>query len=307
MAFQKFQKLPVELRLRIWEFAIDEASFIDGLLTDKQKPVCRMITPKKSPEFPDPPPKLVTLEDSSLGYVCRESRDVLRRHGPLTKARDYAPSTDVVYINNHNSITVPNSLHLKIRHIAIPANFCYEMLKICDAELPDGCDELGWRGSLGWTTRAASPSSGFFQAALVCLPELESVTVVLPPLGKSMPHYADRFPLSMRPSYLKVISHSEIQRIGIRGPKAYRSRLRGSSMSKRISLGVFVKDIAEVWKKEADFHLDDDDYRREIKVQAGVLQYFERALKGKSKLSSIYEDAVEVEETSTAGQEDGLP
>lgn len=299
MAFHRFQQLPLELRMHIWEYAIDEALLINGLLTDKQKLVCHIIAPEASPEPPDPPTKLVTFEDVSPGHVCRESREVLRRCGRLNKARDYAPSTDVIYIDDYDSlIMVPRSLHLKISHIALPADFCYEILKI-QGPSSGGFDELGWRGRLGWTTDPR-PDADFFYCVLLCLPELESITIVLPPLEKSMPYYADHFPVVKRPSFLKIVSYSGIQRIGIRGPNTYTSWLRGSANTKRLFLGPFIKDVDEVWKKEADFHLGDHDHRRAITVQAGVLQYLERPFEGKRRLSSIYKEGEQSEESQSA-------
>ncbi|KAH8776671.1 hypothetical protein F5883DRAFT_699395 [Diaporthe sp. PMI_573] len=305
MVFHRFQQLPVELRLHIWECALDEALLIDGLLTDRQKPVCHMTLPQASPESPDPDTKLATFEDVSLGHVCRESREVLRRCcGRFNKARDYNPSTDVIYMDNFNTfINVPGSLQLEIRHIALPADFCYNMLRIETPTLgPSNVfDQLALPRGPRLNCRLNSDAD-FFCFTSACLPKLESITIVLPPLEKSMPYYADHFPAVMRPSFLRIVPYSEVQRIRIRGRHTYTSWLRGSANTKRLLLGPFIKDFNEVWEYEADFELEQDDPRREITVQAGVLQYLEGPFEGRRRLSSIYKEAEEFEESQPADQ-----
>lgn len=157
-----------------------------------------------------------------------------------------------------------------------------------------GCPFLERRSS------SRSYKSGFFDHALVCCPELQSITIVLPPLEKDMPHFADRFDRAMRPAFLRTVSYPEIQKIRIAGPYSYTTCLRGSANTKRRCLGPFIKDVNEVWEKYVDRSLDDGDRRRAVTVQAGVFQYVEGPFEGKRRLTSIYKATEEVDEENQA-------
>ncbi|KAG8169887.1 hypothetical protein KVR01_000632 [Diaporthe batatas] len=304
MVFHRFRQLPAELRLQIWECALNEAHIIDDILTDNQMPICRMIKPRGLPKSPVPRIKLITLEYFSLGHVCHESREVLRQRGRLYKARDYNPSTDVVYVDDYFALLLmlhqPRS---KIRHVAFPADFFYVMLTEDVMRRRDSKQVSTLRDTALGRIFLNNNGDHFYTG--LGLPELESITVVLPPLEKSMPYYADHFPVAMRPSFLRLVPYSEVQRIKIQGPYAYRSWLRGSVNTKRQFLGPFIKDINEIWKVEASFRLNDDDKRQEITVQAGVLQYLEVPLQGKMRLSPIYKEGKGFEETQAADQDSG--
>lgn len=115
----------------------------------------------------------------------------------------------------------------------------------------------------------------------LCLPELESITIVFPLLERRMPYYAGHSPVVMGPSFLRAVPYSEVQRIKIKGPYTYRPWLRGSVNTKRQFLGQFIKDVNEIWKDEASYMLDGDDARHEVPVQAGVLQYLEGPLRAR--------------------------
>ncbi|KAI7783391.1 hypothetical protein LA080_011952 [Diaporthe eres] len=305
MVFHRFQQLPAELRLQIWECALDEPSLIDGLLTDGQKPVCRIIATQAGPESPRAPFKLVVLEDITIGHVCRESREVLRRCGRLNNSRDYIPTTDVVYIDYYYDwAKLDGSSLRRVRHIAVSAGFCFDLLKIQDSS-PTAVAQLGWR-FLERRTLPRSYNSSFFDHVLVCCPEIESITIVLPPLEKDMPNYADHFPQAMRPALLRIVPYSEIQSIRIAGPHTYTTWLRGSSHAKRRCLGPFFKDVKEVWEKNANLRLDPEDQRRAVIVQAGVLQYLEGPFKGARRLSSIYKATGEMEEDDQPADQDEM-
>lgn len=232
MAFHQFQQLPVELRLQIWESALDQALFTDEL-TDEQKRVCRMVSPQASPEGPRPPTKLVTFEDCSLAHVCHESRQVLLRcRGRLYNARDCIPSTDVLYIDNlDNFVMVPSSLRLKIRHIAFPVGLCHKMLLMnlmsphaLNPMSDDVLEQLGCPHRLDYNSPDYTIERRFI--ALVCFPELESITIVVPPLKKGRPCYADHFLTTMRPCSLRIVPYSDIQDIEIRGRDTFTTRFR---------------------------------------------------------------------------------
>ena len=304
MAFHRFKQLPIELRLQIWECALEESLIANSLPTDEQKPVCRMTSTQSSET------KLVTLEDLTLGRlgcVCRESRDVLRRCDRLNIARDYIATTDVVYIDDYDEwVAVDRSSLLKVRYIALSAAFCYDMLTIRGPS-PTTFNQLGW--PYGARKRfSTSTNSGFFSYVLICCPEIESITVVLPPLEKHMRFYADPITPAMRPSFLRVVPYSEIHRIRTGGPYTYTSWLRGSANAKRLFLGPFIKDINDVWGKDVKRQFGDVDHRRAITVQAGVIQYLEGLFKGKRRLSSIYKKAVEMEEEGQpADQAEEIP
>lgn len=283
MVFHRFQQLPAELRLQVWEYALSEALVMDGLLTDNQKPICHIIAPRRSPGSPLPSIKLVTFQDASLAHVCHESREVLRRCGQFGKARDYNPSTDVLYVDNYyDLLMLPHKLKLKIRHVAFSADICYKMLT---------AHATGQRRS----HQRSLPGENCSYTPL-CLAGIESVTIVLPPLEKSMTYYADQAPVAMRPSFLRTVPYSEVQRIKIKGPYAYKSWLRGSSNAKRRFLGPIIKDVNEIWKCTAKFMFHDDNERQEMTVQAGVLQYLEGPFQGKMRLSPIYKGAEDLEE-----------
>lgn len=297
MAFHRFRQLPAELRLQIWECAVDNT-----VLTDGQKRVCRMIGSQYSIET-----ELVTLEDLTIGHVCRESREVFRRCGRLNNSRDYTPATDVVYIDDMCDWTMVNSSSLRqVRHVALPAEICYDMLKIQDPS-STAVAHLGWPPS----EQGDSPrqvNSYFFSHMLVSCPEIESITVVLPPLEKDMPHYADYFPQRMRPALLRIVSYSDVQRIRTTGPYTYTTWLRGSSNAKRRCLGPFIKDVNAAWEKEAHLSLAYDDHRRNVTVQAGVLQYLEGPFKGELRWTSIHNAAGQMEEENqTADQDEIVP
>lgn len=261
MAFHRFQQLPAELRLHIWECAINESR----LAGDGPKRVCRIIATLNRPS------KLATMGDLAIGYVCHESREVYRR---FNKLGNYIPAADVVYVDDYNSwIDFKNSLQGKFRHIAVSADFCYDMLKIRDRS-PTSPAFLGYpcRERLSLPTNW---QSDFFTYTITWCPKLESIAIVLPPLEGDMPNFADHFPLAMRPAALRIVSPSEIQTIRITGPYAYKTYLRGSSNTERRFLGSFIKDVNEVWERAMYLHqyVRADDHRRTIKIQAGVLQY----------------------------------
>lgn len=260
MAFHRFQQLPAELRLQIWECAIDESR----LVTDGPKRVCRIIA------APDLPSKLATMEDLTIGYVCHESREVYRR---FNKLREYIPAADVVYVDDYNSwIDLTVSSLRNVRHMALSADFCYDMLKLLDPEPPSPA-------ILGHPLRVVRGSSrrnwqsDFFNHVIVCCPGLQSIAVVLPPLENHMPHYADYFPQAMRPAVLRIVSYSEIQGIRITGPYTYTTCLRRSSNAKRRYLGPFIKDVNAVWGSNINRYLGENDHRRAIAIEAGVLRY----------------------------------
>lgn len=274
MVFRRFQQLPAELRLQIWECAMEESRPVP----DGQKRVCRVIGFQLPPESPIPPPsKLATVEDLTIRHVCLESREFLRRRGRLNKSRDCIPTTDVVYIDNYDFWVALGFGSLRqVRHIALSANFCYEMLKIEDAS-PTAFAKLGCHPlprsrdlSRGYPTNY---QWDFFIHATGYCPGLESITVVLPPLETDMPHYADHIPSPMLPAVLRVVPYSEIQRIRITGPYTYTTCLRGYTEVKRRFLGPFIKDVNEMWQFYVDCHLGENDQRRNITIQAGVLRY----------------------------------
>lgn len=265
MAFHRFQQLPAELRLQIWECAIDESR----LVADGQKRVCRIVAAQASLASPEHPSKLAIMMDFTIGYVCHESREVFRH---VNKFRDYIPAADVVYIDDYNSwIALGIGSLRQIRHIALSAKFCYDMLKIEHAS-PTAFAKLGCV-SLQPRSSPTSYHWDFFHHATVCCPDLESITVVLPPLEKDMPNYADHVPQTMRPTVLRIVSYSEISKIRITGPYTYTTCLRGSPHVKRRYLGPFIKDVNAVWENNIDLHLGENDQRRAITIQAGVLQY----------------------------------
>lgn len=248
MAFHQFQQLPLELRLQIWEFAVDQALFIDGL-TDEQKRVCRMVTPQAPPEGPGLPTKLITFEDASLAHVCHESRQVLRRgRGRLYNVRDCIPSTDVLYIDNLDSfVMVPPSLRLKVRHIALPVGLCHKMLWMnlmsphaLNPMSDDALEQLGCPRRSAYNSRDFHIERRFI--ALACFPELENITIVVPPLKKGRPCYADHFLTTMRPCSLRVFSYSDIQEIEIRGrdTNTIGFRYKSAGLTPRL-LGPFIK------------------------------------------------------------------
>ncbi|KAG6361816.1 hypothetical protein INS49_010045 [Diaporthe citri] len=301
MVFHRFQQLPAELRLQIWEFAIDESLLIDGLVTDGQKPICRIVAPQAESESPRAPFKLVVPEDLTIGHVCCESREVLRRCGRLNSSRSYIPTTDVVYIDDYNDwVRLGSSSLRQVRHIAISAQFCYDLLEI-QGPSPTALAQLGWRRNLPRTY-----NSDFFEHVLVCCREIESITIVLPPLEEDMPHYADHLPQAMRPAFLRIVPYSEVQRIRIAGPHSYTTWLRGSSNAKRRYLGPFIKDVTEVWEKHLTLLFVPEDQRRAVTVQAGVFQYLEGPFKGAMRLSSIYKDTGEMEEENQPADQDEI-
>lgn len=261
MEFHRFQELPAELRLQIWECAMNDSP----LAADGPKRLCRIIA------ILDRPSKLATMGDLAIGYVCHESREVYRR---FNKLRNYLPAADVVYVDDYNSwIDFRHSLQGKFRHIAVSAYFCYDMLKLHDPS-PTSPAQLGYprkyRGSLDTNWQ-----SNFFNYTINCCPNLQSITIVLPPLEEDMPNFADHVPLAMRPTALRIVSPSEIQTIRITGPYAYTTYLRGSSYTERQFLGSFIKDVNAVWEWVMCLHryVRANDHRRNIKIQAGVLQY----------------------------------
>lgn len=299
MVFHRFQQLPAELRLQIWECAVDESLLID----DDQKPVCRIIAPQAEAESPSAPSKLIILEDLTIGHICSESREVFRRRRRLNNSRGYIPTTDVVYIEDYYDwATLDSSSLRQVRHIAVSANFCYDLLKI-QGPSPTAVAKLGWP----YFERMRLPrtyNSDFFDHALVCCPAIESITIVVPPLEKDMPHYADHFSLPMRPALLRTVPYSEVQSIRIAGPHAYVTWLRGSSNARRRCLGPFIKDVNEVWQKNVNLILDPEDQRRAVIVQAGVFQYLEEPFEGARRLSSIYKDTGEIEEKNQPADQD---
>lgn len=300
MAFHRFQQLPAELRLQIWEFALDES-----LPTDGQKPVCRILAPQAEPESSSAPFKLVVLEDLTIGQVCHESREVLRRCGRLNNHRDYIPTTDVVYIDDYDDwVMLDRDSLSQVRHIALSAEFCYDLLKVRDPS-PTAVAQLGWPFLEG-RNLPRTYNSDFFDHALVCCPQIESITIVLPPLEKDMPHYADHFPQAMRPARLKIVPYSQVQNIRIMGPYTYTTWLRGSANAKRRCLGPFIKDVSEVWQKNVNLLLDHQDPRRAVTVQAGVFQYLWGPFKGSWRFSSIYKDAGEIEEETQPADLDDM-
>lgn len=248
MAFHHFQQLPLELRLQIWESALDQALFTDELTHD-QKRVCRMVTHQASPEGSHLPTKLVTFEDASLAHVCHESRQVLLRcRRRLYNVRDCIPSTDVLYIDNLDKLLmVPPSLRLKIRHIALPVRLCHKMLWMNimnpHALNPMSDDVLE---QLGCPPRPAYNSPDFYIErrfiALTCFPELENITIVVPPLKKGRPCYADHFLTTMRPCSLRIVPYSDVQDIEIRGRDTYRTRFICKSFGLTPRLWSFIKD-----------------------------------------------------------------
>ncbi|KAK7707956.1 hypothetical protein SLS64_006778 [Diaporthe eres] len=303
MVFHRFQQLPAELRLQIWECAIGESSLHDGLVTDGQKPVCRIIATQDEPESRRIPFKLVVLEDITIGHVCRESREVLRRCGRLNNSRDYIPTTDVVYIDDYSDwVRLDGSSLRQVRHIALSAEFFFDLLKI-QGPSPSAVAKLGWP----YLERRGLPStynSYFFDHVRFFCPEIESITIVLPPLEEDMPNYAGHFPQAMRPAFLRIVPYSEVQSIRIAGPHAYTTWLRGSANAKRRCLGPFIKDVKEVWEKTMNLMLHHDDQRRAVIVQAGVLQYLEGPFKGARRLSSIYKTTEETEEENQPADQD---
>lgn len=89
----------------------------------------------------------------------------------------------VVYIDDYIPWTaLDRSLRLKARRIALSADFYYDMTKI-QGSSPNAFDQLGWsqRARRGFHT---STNSSFFHHALICCPELESLTVILIPPGE---------------------------------------------------------------------------------------------------------------------------
>lgn len=304
MVFHRFQQLPVELRLQIWEHAHDETHLNNGLATDGQRQVCRIIEIQPPPESPFLTSKLATLEDLTIGHVCRESREVLRRCGRLNNSRDYNPTTDVVYVDNFDDWFDLNLSSLRqVRHVALSANLWYETLKIRFPTYTAAFAQLGWP-SVEQGTR--SNESYFFRHAMLRCPEIESITIALPPLEKDMRHYADYFPLAKRPALLRIVPYSEVQRIRITGPYTYTTWLRGSANAKRRCLGPFIKDVNEFWKKQFDLFVGYDDQRRAVTVQAGVFQYLEGPFKGEMRLSSIYKAGGEMEEEKQAADRDEI-
>lgn len=289
MAFHRFQQLPAELRLHIWECALDESLNIDSLLTNKQKPVCCVLGPRSSAESVKLTSTLVAFEDRAIGEVCREAREVLRRCRQLNTSRNYVPASDVVYVDDYRLWGALELSSLgQVRHVALSADFCYDMLKIQEAS-PTECAQLGWYFPAPMTPYR-SLNSSFFDHMLMCCPKIESITVVIPPLKNDMPYFADHFPQAMRLAFLRIVPYSEIQNIRIKGPYTYTSWLRGSAHTKRRCLGPFIKDVNEVWQKEICRRPDDDDPRRAVTVQAGILQYLEGPSGGKRRLSSIYKE-----------------
>lgn len=300
MAFRRFQKLPAELRLQIWEFALDEPLLIDG-----QKPVCRIVASQAEPDSTSAPFKLVVLQDLTIGQVCCESREVFRRRGPPNNTRGYIPTTDVVYIDRyHDWVRLDSSSLRQVRHIALSADFCFDFLKI-QGPSPTALARLGWP----YMERRNLPrtyNSDFIDHAVFFCPAIESITIVVPPLEKVMPHYADYLPQPMRPAFLGAVPYSEIQRIRIMGPNAYTTWLRGSANAKRRCLGPFIKDVEEVWGKTVHFVVDLEDKRRNVTVQAGVLQFLEGSFKGGRRLTSIYKATEEMEEENQPVDQDEM-
>lgn len=211
------------------------------------------------------------MGDLAIGYVCHESREVYRR---FNKLGNYIPAADVVYVDDYDSwIDFHKNLQGKFRHIAVSADFCYDMLKIHDPS-PTSPAQLGYPRR----ERESLPTnwqSNFFNYTIACCPKLQSIAIVLPPLEGDMPNYADHVPLAMRPAALRIVSPSEIQTIRITGPYAYTTYLRGSSYAERRFLGSFIKDVNEVWERAMYIqqYVRADDHLRTIKIQAGVLQY----------------------------------
>lgn len=274
MVFHRFQQLPAELRLQIWECAMGESRPVP----DGQKRVCRIIGFQLPPESPASSIQASHCgRDLTIRCVCLESREFLRRRGRLNKSRDCIPTTDVVYIDNYDFWVALDFGSLRqVRHIALSANFCYEMLKIEDAS-PAAFAKLGClpfpRSRDLSTVYLTNFQWDSFTHAMVCCPELESITVVLPPLETDMPHYADHIPQPMLPAVLRVVPYSDIQRIRITGPYTYTTCLRENTDVKRRFLGPFIKDVNEMWQIYGDHHLGENDQRRNIMVQAGVLRY----------------------------------
>lgn len=287
MAFHRFQQLPAELRLQIWECALDECLNIDSLLTNKQKPVCRVLGRRSSVESVKLPSTLVAFEDRAIGEVCREAREALRRCRQLNTSRDYIPATDVVYVDDYRLWgALERSLLGQVRHVALSADFCYDLMKTQEAS-PTALVKLGYPYTWNAYTHY---NASFFDHMLMCCPKIESITVVIPPLENDMPNFADHFPQAMRPAFLRVVPYSEIQKIRIKGPYTYTSWLRGSAHTKRRCLGPFIKDVNEVWQKMIGSSPNGDDPRRAVTVQAGILQYLEGPSGGKRTLSSIYKE-----------------
>ncbi|KAJ0119582.1 hypothetical protein J7T55_013785 [Diaporthe amygdali] len=267
MEFHPFQELPIELRQLIWECSLHE-----HLVIDAPRPVCRIITPGNKFGHPKHPPKLVTHEYYALGHVCRESRDVLHRSGLINSSRGYVPATDVLFIDDYDAWRgLEHTTMRGIYHLALSSEFCYDLLKKSNHSA---------RRSIAWNSHFLLQQAPFFLDVLMACPELKSTSVIFPSLEEDMPFFADHFPpLANRPSFLKAVPYSETKNIRIRGPYTYGSWLRGGANTKRKYLGSFIKDVNEVWRQTLNCNQGNNDPRRSIKVQAGVLQCLEEPFK----------------------------